>query len=94
MPQRAERRNRLYILPCLTGFATPGSIGSISASSGNPTSWDNFKISRKVTINLGARWDADFNLQGGNVRAQSRHLSGSDGHQQPLGGETAEQRPE
>jgi hypothetical protein len=66
------------------GFATPGAIGSMSASSGNPYFLDqgakmlgfyfqdNIKFSRKFSVNLGARWDADYNLQGGNVQARSR----------------------
>jgi hypothetical protein len=65
-------------------FSTPGAIGSMSASSGNPYFYDqgakmlgfyfqdNIKVSRKFSLNLGARWDADFNLQGGNVQAKSR----------------------
>ena len=66
------------------GFSTPGAIGSMSASSGNPYFFDrsakmlgfyfqdNMKLSRKFSLNVGARWDADYNLQGGNVQAQSR----------------------
>lgn len=66
------------------GFSTPGAIGSMSASSGNPYFYDqgakmlglyfqdNIKVSRKFSLNLGVRWDADFNLQGGNVQAKSR----------------------
>jgi hypothetical protein len=66
------------------GFSTPGAIGSMSASSGNPYFLDqnakmlgfyfqdNFKVSPKFSVNLGLRWDADFNLQGGNVQAKSR----------------------
>ena len=66
------------------GFSTPGAIGSMSASSGNPYFLDqnagmlgfyfqdDVKVSRRFTVNLGARWDADFNLQGGNVQAKSR----------------------
>jgi hypothetical protein len=66
------------------GFATPGAIGSMSASSGNPYFLDqgakmlgfyfqdNIKVSRTLTLNFGGRWDADYNLQGGNVQAKSR----------------------
>ena len=65
-------------------FATPGSIIAISASSGNSYFkdvdakmfgvyvQDDYKISTRLTVNLGVRWDADFNLQGGNVQGKSR----------------------
>lgn len=66
------------------GFATPGAISAISASSGNPYFrdvaakmfglyfQDDYRVSRRLTLNLGIRWDEDFNLQGGNVQAKSR----------------------
>jgi len=66
------------------GFSTPGAIASMSASSGNPYFFDkgakmlgfyfqdNMKLSRKLSLNLGARWDADFHLQGDNVQGLSR----------------------
>ena len=66
------------------GFSTPGAIASMSASSGNPYFLDkgakmlgfyfqdNMKLSRRLSLNLGARWDADFHLQGDNVQGLSR----------------------
>src|SRR5215467_3079513 len=66
------------------GFATPGAITSMSASSGNPYFLDqgarmlgfylqdDMRLSKKFALSLGLRWDADFNLQGGNVQANSR----------------------
>jgi hypothetical protein len=66
------------------GFATPGAITSMSASSGNPYFLDqgpkmlgfyfqdDMRLSKRLAINVGLRWDADFNLQGGNVQARSR----------------------
>ena len=65
------------------GFATPGAVTAMSGSSGNPYFLDkgakmlgfyfqdNMKLSRKLTVNVGLRWDADYNLQGGNVQAKS-----------------------
>ncbi len=65
-------------------FATPGAISAISASSGNPYfldqnakmfgvyAQDDIRVSKRLSVNLGVRWDADFNLQGGNVQGKSR----------------------
>ena len=33
---------------------------------------DDYKISTRLTVNLGVRWDADVNLQRGNVQGKSR----------------------
>lgn len=66
------------------GFSTPGLISAMSGSSGNPYFYDkgakmfgmyfqdDYKVSRRLSLNLGIRWDADYNLQGGNVQSQSR----------------------
>lgn len=66
------------------GFATPGAITSISASSGNSYFndigakmfgmylQDDYKVSKRLSVNIGVRWDVDFNLQGGNVQGKSR----------------------
>lgn len=66
------------------GFATPGAVTSISGSSGNsyfssPDAkmfglyfQDDWKVSRRFTVNLGVRYDVDFNLQGANVQSRSQ----------------------
>ncbi len=65
------------------GFSTPGLITNISETSGNPyfllsTNMlglyfqDDWKVSRRLTLNLGVRWDKDFNLVAGGIQAKSR----------------------
>ena len=66
------------------GFATPGAVTSISASSGNSYFQsanakmfglyfqDDWKISKKLNLNLGVRWDKDFNLTGGSTQTLNR----------------------
>ena len=67
------------------GFATPGIVVSMSGSSGNPYFdmpggtkqlgiyfQDDLKVTRKLSLNLGVRWDKDFNLIGASAIAKSR----------------------
>ena len=65
-------------------FATPGAVTAMSASSGNSYFnvkdgkmfgvyfQDDFKVSKRFTMNLGVRWDVDLHLQGDNQQAQER----------------------
>jgi len=66
-------------------FATPSAIIEMSASSGNPYFdmpggtkqlglflQDDWKVTRRLTVNLGVRWDKDYNLIGASAIAKSR----------------------
>jgi hypothetical protein len=65
------------------GFSTPGAVSEIIETSGNPYFFlsskalglyfqDDWKATRRLTINLGLRWDKDFDLIGGAEQSKSR----------------------
>jgi outer membrane receptor protein involved in Fe transport len=67
------------------GFATPGAVQAMAASSGNPYFdmpggtkqlgvyfQDDWKATKRLTLNLGVRWDKDYNLVGASAIQGSR----------------------
>lgn len=65
------------------GFQTPGIASQISDTSGNPYFYlhpkmfgvyfqDDWKVSRRLTLSLGLRWDRDYDLNAGPEQAKSR----------------------
>ncbi|HEV2963159.1 MAG TPA: TonB-dependent receptor [Candidatus Angelobacter sp.] len=65
------------------GFAKPGLVQGMSATAGDPTFiigtkmfglyfQDDWKLTNRLSLNLGMRWDKDFNLIGGTAVANSR----------------------
>jgi len=71
-------------LPCAPeGFATPGLVTAMTIANGNPYFLaatkqlglyfqDDYKVSRRLSLNLGVRWDKDFNMYGSSLIPKSR----------------------
>jgi hypothetical protein len=67
------------------GFATPGAVNGMGIANGNPAFdlpggakqlglyfQDDWKASKRLSVNLGIRWDRDFNLAGSSAVANSQ----------------------
>jgi Carboxypeptidase regulatory-like domain/TonB dependent receptor len=64
-------------------FATPGAVTGMAEANGDPSfivatkqlgfyAQDDWKVSRRLLLNLGIRWDKDFNMIGGSDVTKSR----------------------
>lgn len=67
------------------GLSTPGAVSGISWANGDPATnvpggtkqfglyfQDDWKVSRRLSVNLGIRWDKDYNMVGGSAVRDSR----------------------
>lgn len=79
------------------GFASPGAVQQMTISNGDPNFLlrpkmigvyfqDDWKVSRRLTVNVGIRWDKDINLVGGSRQAESRTYQALRAINHPLAG--------
>lgn len=65
------------------GFSTPGAVQSMTDTAGNPYFFlaskmfglyfqDDWKVSKRLSVSLGLRYDRDYNLNGGQSQARNR----------------------
>jgi outer membrane receptor protein involved in Fe transport len=78
-------KNPSAIIALADGFNTPGLVTGMSISNGDPSNdvpggtkqlgfyaQDDWKLTKRLTLNLGIRWDKDVNLIGGSALKTSR----------------------
>jgi hypothetical protein len=86
------------IVELADGFNTPGLVSGMSISNGDPSDTvpggtkqisvyfqDDWKVSRRLALNLGVRWDKDVNLIGGSAMVTSKTFLELVGMKSPYG---------
>lgn len=77
------------------GFATPGLVTGMAIANGDPYflvatkqlglyGQDDWKVTNRLSLNLGLRWDKDFNMIGGSDIAHSRTYQALVGFDNPI----------